>query len=315
MSHLVGPRSRSGFTLIELLVVIAIIAVLIGLLLPAVQKVREAASRSKCTNNLKQMGVAFHNYLSTFGYFPAAYQSNPTTVVLPEDEDTGPGWAWSVQLLPYLEQDAVYREFELDKSPIDPSSTRNAAARQRVLTMFRCPSDKPKADVFTVTFDPMPATPITMAFSNYTGMFGTTEAGETDNGEGDGPLYRNSRVQVVQITDGTSQTIMVGENSRAYVHGTWVAPVNGALVPPLFPGADPTEQEPHPALVLGHTGDDGSHTPNNPTNHVDDFTSRHTAGVNFLFCDGSVRMINNTISPTTWKSLGTRSTGDIVGDY
>src|SRR6266478_8427302 len=112
------PR-RHAFTLIELLVVIAIIAVLIGLFLPAVQKVRETANRLKCKNNLKQIGLAFHNYHAAMGCFPSGFTSASATV---DGDGTGPGWGWAAYLLPYLEQDNVYRQINFTKDIRDPAS-------------------------------------------------------------------------------------------------------------------------------------------------------------------------------------------------
>src|SRR5262245_43301367 len=128
-------RARHAFTLIELLVVIAIIAVLIGLLLPAVQKVREAAARTKCQNNLKQIGLAAHNYASNYGRFPAGYTSGAVT---DNAEGTGPGWGWAAHLLPYLEQDPLWRQINFKLNIADPA---NATSRITVLPIFRCPSD------------------------------------------------------------------------------------------------------------------------------------------------------------------------------
>src|SRR5262245_40048394 len=108
MSHRFHP-SRRAFTLIELLVVIAIIAILIGLLLPAVQKVREAAARSTCANNLKQIGVGMHNYHGTYGYFPPGFTSRSLTL---NGDGLGPGWGWAAHLLPYVEQDNLHRQID-----------------------------------------------------------------------------------------------------------------------------------------------------------------------------------------------------------
>src|SRR5262249_27210741 len=144
---------RRGFTLIELLVVIAIIAVLIALLVPAVQKVREAAARIQCTNNLKQIGLALHSYHDTMKVFPAGYVSR----VDPKDDDLGPGWGWAAYLLDHLEQGNLKRQINF---PLDIGNNANAAARVQSLPVFLCPSDSPP-----VTFIPADAT-ASLAFAN-----------------------------------------------------------------------------------------------------------------------------------------------------
>src|SRR5262249_5484896 len=136
---------RRAFTLIELLVVIAIIAILIGLLLPAVQKVREASSRIQCKNNLKQVGLALHMYHDRMGQLPPAYvASNPSG---PDyTQDGGPGWGWAAHILPDIEQSTVYKQIDFTKDITDPA---NAAVRQQMVKTYLCPSD-PGTNTFTV---------------------------------------------------------------------------------------------------------------------------------------------------------------------
>ena len=310
--------ARTGFTLIELLVVIAIIAILIGLLLPAVQKVREAAARTKCQNNLKQLGLAMHNYHAAHGYLPPGYSSNPVTLPTGADAsfDSGPGWGWGTYLLPYLEQEPLYRKIDLKQGIESPA---NAVARVQVLAVFRCPSDVPVPDgeVFDVPGDGTPSI-ARVAFANYAAMFGRGEASETPD-RGDGVFYRNSRVKLEHIADGTSQTLAAGERSGSRVWGTWTGAVTGGHVHDRgHTHSDPHEHESlAPVLVLGHTGfPPDSHGPNHPGGHVDDFSSRHPEGANMLLCDGSVRSFRNTIHPLTWSALGSRNGGETIStDY
>lgn len=287
-----------GFTLVELLVVIAIIGTLMGLLLPAVQKAREAANRIKCKNNLRQIGLALHNYNDTLGSLPPGYR----TRVAKDGTELGPGWGWAAFILPQLEQDNLHSSIRFD---LDIADAANANARVQSLAVFRCPSDE-LVDPFEV-FDAAGQPITTVAQANYVGMIGTDEV--CGCARPNGVLYRNSKVRITDIKDGTSNTLMVGERSSNLALATWTGAVTNAIVPPVRPSA--LRPEGAAVLVLGHTGPASEgHTPNNPINHVDDFWSRHTSGVNFLFADGSVRNINNAINPVVWEALGTRAGGE-----
>lgn len=307
-----NAQRRSAFTLIELLVVIAIIAILIGLLVPAVQKVRESAARLTCTNNLKQIGLAFHNYHGVRGSFPPGFASQAATV---DGPSLGPGWGWGAHLLPYLEQGGLHKQIDFSKDITHPA---NAQARVASVSIFRCPSDSPAGD--TVTVRDGSGNPICdVAFANYVGMAGVYEvSGYPDTGNGaPGVLLRNSRVRVIDITDGSSNTLFVGERAwlwqgrvRSPVT-TWVGAVTNAVIPQTLNPALGVEVE--GIMVLTNSGSVAEgRVPNNAMDHVEDACSNHAQGVNFLFGDGSVRSIHNTISPTVWVGIATRAGGEPV---
>ncbi|MFM7149238.1 MAG: DUF1559 domain-containing protein [Gemmataceae bacterium] len=273
---------RSGFTLIELLVVIAIIAILIGLLLPAVQKVREAAARMQCSNNLKQIGLALHNYHGTYERFPSGYQ----TVVAPDGSELGAGWCWAAQILPFIEQDNLYRQINLSASIADPI---NSTVRNTYIKMFRCPSSRDQRNTFVTE-----GVAVEIAYANYVGIFGNNHEELDENPDlGNGVFYRNSRIRFGDILDGSSNTALVGERSILTGPATWTGSV---------PGADE-----HTALSLGAM----CHFPNRPNADVEELSSDHTQGLMLLFGDGSVRQINSSIRPAVWQAYGSRAGGEI----
>ncbi len=289
-------RRQRAFTLVELLVVIAIIGSLVALLLPAVQSSREAARRSQCQNNLRQIGVAMHNFHAATGRFPPGFVSRTATT---DSEGLGPGWGWAAHLLPQLEEGNL--QVHLDKEILDPVHTDVRVTRLPVLL---CPSDVEEKLTFDVV-DENGAVLTTLAFANYVGVGGTFEVtGFPDTGNG--VLVRNRRFSTAHITDGTSKTLMVGERgSRRSPQTTWVGAVTNSSVPPLNPTYD---TEGPPVMVLTNTGEAlEGRVPNNALDHVEDSNSEHADGVNFLFCDGSVRIISNQINPRVWQALGTRA--------
>jgi prepilin-type N-terminal cleavage/methylation domain-containing protein/prepilin-type processing-associated H-X9-DG protein len=287
-----APRSgsRKGFTLIELLVVIAIIAILIGLLLPAVQKVREAAARLKCKNNMKQIGLALHSYHDRTERLPPGYASGVTA-----GTDTGPGWGWAAHILPDVEQDNLFRQITLSTQI---TAAVHAAPRVQSLKVFLCPSDT-EQPAFAVA-----NTSVSVAHANYVGVFGTNEI-EDNPSAGNGTFFRNSRVRFGDITDGLSNTYVVGERSTDIALATWTGAIPGATVPLR---RDPTEAEGHFLLVLGR----GDHSPNAPESHIDDFFSRHAQGLNCLFGDGSVHSVSNGVNLNVWYAIQTRNGGEVA---
>ncbi len=304
MSSRRAASRRVAFTLVEVLVVIAIIAILVGLLLPAVQQARSSAQRTQCANNLKQIGLACHNSHDLKGRFPPGYTASGPYV--DGDMDTAPGWGWGSYLLPFLEQETVFNQIDFSK-PIQSS-----AAAQTVVAAFLCPSDPVPAGPFEltgVTFAPVcQAGP-----SSYAASCGP-DASDVADPTGLGVFYRNSATRLLDITDGTGQTVMIGDRSWSQTRGTWAGAPAGAVTRagPLNPWQTATYFP--PALVLVHnnwinirTDSDGG---------LDDFSSNHPGGVNLLFADGSVRFHANVTEDgprhLDFQAMGTRGGGEVV---
>ena len=298
--------ARRAFTLIELLVVIAVIAVLIGLLLPAVQKVREAAARTQCQNNLKQIGLALHNYHDRMNGFPPGYYD---LAPWPQD-DQGPGWGWAAFLLADVEQDNLRRQINFNLNVGDPSPP-TVAARTTFLKVFQCPSD-PKGGVTTFTVTDGGSNSWLMAHGSYVACNGNDGVDDNSTPPHTGAFVRGtSGFRIADVTDGLSNTFFVGERCTTMSWSTWVGAVTNALDPSVrapgnFSGAS--------ALVLGHGG---PHLPNDSiVTDADAMSSGHVRGVQFLFGDGSVHTVSNAISQPVYDALATRSGGEAIGsDY
>lgn len=308
----VRSRSVRGFTLIELLVVIAIIAILIALLLPAVQQAREAARRTSCKNNLKQLGLALHNYHDLYRMFPPGYISRNISRTAPASDETGPGFAWGVMLLPQLDQAPLFQHFELEEEVTHAHNLEHAV---EPLSLFRCPSDT-GTERFTVTVG---GVDMELSTSNYVGMYGYGSV-TMRPGMGNGILFRNSSVRMRDLTDGSSNTFGVGERNFELGKSTWYAAIPGYQTSAGMP-MQPMMMEGSPSLVLGHVGQPamGSmmqmhHTANN-TPHIVNYGSLHEGGTHFLLCDGSVRFVSENINYDTYHWLGERSDGQVVGEY
>jgi prepilin-type N-terminal cleavage/methylation domain-containing protein/prepilin-type processing-associated H-X9-DG protein len=303
---------RRGFTLIELLVVIAIIAILIGLLLPAVQKVREAAARMQCSNNLKQLGLAAFNYESTYQLFPPGLNlpiSNQSGAVFPTNAfvksgqigqpPAGPRFAsWAELLLPYIEQDNVYKQLDLTQREY-ANCNGPTSIGATVLKLFICPSDPLSTQVTTYTTG---GVTYYFGINSYLANAGTISWYLSDM-TFDGVFQINSRTSIAGITDGTSNTLMFGERYHkdpcfndanfgagkgidtlgGWAWANYNAPQDyfgGARVPInyLVPPCTSTTK---PGFAVTDP-------------RVDAFGSAHTGGAMFTFCDGSVRFLSLT---------------------
>ncbi|WP_206028563.1 DUF1559 domain-containing protein [Thalassoroseus pseudoceratinae] len=353
-------RRMQGFTLIELLVVIAIIAILIALLLPAVQQAREAARRTQCRNQLKQLGIALHNYHDAHRSFPAGYASYATSDgsapasanLDPNTWDAGPGWGWTAMLLPYFEQnnlaDQLAPEFPIWHGPY-------AGLIETKLPMLLCPSSSGGDEAFAVLDASGQAltingNPIRLGRSHYVashgqescwGECGASLSGEvftdiytsqtttvTINGDvsrvADGPFYRNSRTRFQDVTDGTSNSIFLGEHTSRLSDKSWAGVVPGAFTHPQFSSP---ENGPDAAatLTLVHAGPSGGelditgfpiiHPINFPTYHVGQMFSEHPGGGHVTFGDGSVRFISENISLLTFAELSSIGEGEVIGEF
>jgi prepilin-type N-terminal cleavage/methylation domain-containing protein len=274
-------RYRQGFTLVELLVVIAIIGVLVALLLPAVQYAREAARRSQCQNNLRNIGVGLQNFHDVNGRLPPGWVAD-----VPLGE---PGWGWGAYLLHYLEQKALLDDQIHLEDHVDEAS--NVEACGTVIPIYLCPSDTGAEQLFTIGSLHTPN--LQVGRSNYLGVFGTAEVEDVPS-QGDGCLFHNSRVRFADILDGLSSTLLVGERSSKLVTSTWVGVVHGAT--------DPM------ARVVGAC----DHVPNDPHAHAEDFSSYHATGAHFALADGSVRLISSQIELALYQGLATRAGGEPV---
>jgi prepilin-type N-terminal cleavage/methylation domain-containing protein len=278
---------REGFTLVELLVVIAIIGMLVALLLPAVQAAREAARKTSCKNNLKQVGVAMHNFETAFGRFPPGYE------YARGPEGNSLGFSWGTRLLPFMELPALYDQLDF-KQPIY-SAANQLAGRQHIAS-YLCPTDDISPDGFVAMGDEQ------YAMACYVANFGPPDLDETQD-KREGPFFRNSRTELREISDGLSNTLMLGERQNgpfrlAGAHGnhfeyetTWVGAIRDI--------DDASDDHGH--MVLFQTG----HTPNHVASDDRDVAAPHSGVAQFLLCDGSVHAISEEIDAEIYTAMST----------
>jgi prepilin-type N-terminal cleavage/methylation domain-containing protein/prepilin-type processing-associated H-X9-DG protein len=319
-------RSRKAFTLIELLVVIAIISVLIGLLLPAIQKIRELASQLQCQNNLHQMGLGMHSYHDAKKRFPPAYVytvprsgsvRNPGGVqgqivdggVTRPSVPTLPGWGWAALLLPYVEQQnlAARIEYEL---PI-PNDVPTQALTTPLL-LYTCPTDQ-GTGVYRLSSEKGHLLGYAATNSYASCYGGPHDGGPVLSTPGTGMFYCNSKFRITDILDGASNTIMVGERAALFAKSPWAGAVNFGVINTTY-GAPVyvTTQEPAPTLVSARVA---RRQINDPYSEVYDFFSPHQGVSMWLFADGSVHRLNNDIDLSVLNALCTRAGGEVVGDF
>ncbi|MBL8848664.1 MAG: DUF1559 domain-containing protein [Planctomycetaceae bacterium] len=337
-----STRQRAGFTLIELLVVIAIIAILIALLLPAVQQAREAARRTQCRNNLKQIGLALHNYESAFGTFPPGYMGTTTNCAMVRNyvtpvgvtpANTAQGWGWGAFILPYIDQANVYNAMnvgtqqlvcDVPLAPTNNLAVGNPASGRHVISSFICPTAT-DPDVFYATNGP---TTNQHSKSNYVAVCGVDFTGvlsqTTYNAMnavdqaayaagfrgafGDGT--KTAPVKIRDETDGTSNTFMIGEayrkdNDANYT--TWTTGVGGERRPGRWVGMIADDQT---ANVVRQLKTVGSFAVNGGSFNA--FASQHVGGAFFLMSDGAVRFISENGDQTTVSRLGTINDSQVV---
>ncbi len=315
------PINRRGFSLIELLVVIAIIAILIGLLLPAVQRVREAANQTACRNNLHQMGIALLSYNDKVGHFPPAYLFDETRLdrrEIGEEEEylyaeastwepmlTFPGWGWATFLLSHLEQGSLAGQVDLKRAIEHPV---NMELRKRLVKSFVCPTD---VNVGVFMMKSQLNKPLgEFATNSYAACYGTGGSIGELPAKGDGIFYRNSKTHISQISDGTSNTIAIGERGSILCQAPWIGAVSEGTtrVHPNAPVYVAAVEEPATA-VMARTG---WYPLNSHYTEVYDFFSPHHGLGLFLFADGSVRSMSVNTKTEVWKAIGTRAKGEAI---
>jgi prepilin-type N-terminal cleavage/methylation domain-containing protein/prepilin-type processing-associated H-X9-DG protein len=335
-------KERRAFTLIELLVVIAIIGILIALLLPAVQKVREAGNRINCSNNLRQMAVAMHHYESGRGHFPPAFKGDGTPIAY------FASWSVLAELNPYLEQTAIYNRMDLTLQTFESTipfniTIPNQYAVQQTVKLFLCPSDKMRPVTMGNAYGVPVLGPTNYAVCNGSGTNGGSPW------EADGAFIARRTMRLADIVDGTSNTAMLSESILGEGTESASGPAPGPLSTvysylggqPLSEGACASATLWNVERLRGFMWASGEircasynhyFPPNAPQADCVTFDvrpgptrytalgwraarSRHSGGVNLALCDGSVRFVVNSIDLPVWRGLATRAGNESLGDF
>ncbi|OYP31017.1 DUF1559 domain-containing protein [Rhodopirellula sp. MGV] len=272
---------RNAFTLVELLVVIAIIGILIGLLLPAVQAAREAARRMSCSNNLVQVTLAAHHFEFAMDHLPNGVTDDSGPIR--SEINGGKHIGWMTQVLPYIEQQTAYGKIDFDKSVYDEA---NAEVRNYRIATFLCPSNGYRLRDFGNE---------AVATSNYAGCHNDVEAPiDTDN---TGVFYLNSATQFSEITDGTTNTILLGETLGDHDGLGWMSGTRATL----------RNTDHFEAISLQDYLDQEL-----TANDVGGFNSPHTGGANFALADGAVVFLSHGIDPQIYQYMGNRSDNQLL---
>lgn len=316
-----SAKTRRGFTLIELLVVIAIIAVLIALLLPAVQQARESARRTQCKNNLKQLGLALHNYADSHGMFPAGHMDTYTDYI---SAGARHQFSWLTALLPFIDQGPLYSQINFSDADLLVNANLNpkfAAVASVSVPAFICPSD------------PVPRVSSTLAPTNYLASQGNRCDCRDQNCSG---LFgHSSYARLSSITDGLSQTIACGETLKGDLNPATVpdnyiftnASGSSATDVSTCQAVAPTASDRATVWFGGQPQFNIMTTIRGPNDRRFDCIapnygctnlaarSAHVGGAHLVFADGSVHFISENIDVTTYQALGSRAGGEVVGDY
>lgn len=308
-----NQKRRVAFTVVELLVVIAIIGILVALLLPAVQAAREAARRMSCQNNLKNIGLALHNYESTYQVLPSGYLHKFGVPGSAERDANHMGLAWGAAMLPQLEQPALFQAINFELPIWDPA---NRQPRETHLPVFLCPSDT--YSEFQYVDRDTSVTPVERyACSTYAANWGpSSDSVNLDDTptESKGVFYRNSRTHWRDIRDGLSRTLAFGERHNGPIstldptagghsvfENSWIAAVR-----------EITEYtDDHGHMVLFET----QFLPNQIGGDDKGLSAPHGELCQFTMCDGSVHTISNNIDSHVYNALGTRNGGEMVDGY